>query len=306
MELYLKYRPDTLDSIVGQPAAVKQLKGFVTNNSVPHVLGFFGPAGTGKTTLARIMASHVGATGMNVNEINAAVRNGVDDMRALQERTSLRPLGGGNAVYILDESHSLSKQAFQSLLKLLEDTPPHAYFMLCTSQPEKIDKAIRTRITGITLNPIPTSAISQQLAAIASAEGVKVDVNSIDSIAKSANGSLRMAIVYLEQFIAAGCDPVILPSIFDQAEETNAWFPLCSEIIWPKKSWESVYALLSKISEDEVEKVRLTILSYAKSVMKDSKHADRAAYVITAMQSPFFDSKLPGFFAKYRIVWAKR
>ena len=307
MDLHIKYRPTNLESVVGQPQAVKQLRGFLNENKVPHVLGFYGPPGVGKTTLARIMANEVGATDMNITEINLAVKNGIDDVRSLQERCALRPLGGKNAAFILDEAHSLTKQAYQGLLKLFEDTPKHVYFFLCTSQPEKIDKAIKTRVTGINLHAVTESVSVKLISEVCFAESnIVLDTEHAELIARAANGSPRQALVYLGQALACGFDPVAMASLFAETDEKVSYFPICEAIMFPKQNdWSRIYGLITSIPEDEVESARWMILSYAKSCMKQQKNAERGARVIQAMKSPFFDSKLAGFLSNYYLVWSK-
>lgn len=306
MSYHITHRPKTLSEVIGQPQAVKQLQGFLDAKSVPKVIGFFGPPGTGKTTLARIMAKAVGANDMGITEHNLAVKNGIDDIRALQDAAAMRPLGGGNAAYILDEAHSLSKQAFQGLLKLFEDTPKHSYFFLCTSQPDKIDKAIRTRITGIELKAVPSSDLYNLLVKVAGDEGIEVRQDDFRAIAKAAGGSARNALVYLNQMQACGFDSSILADLGRSVDEKHNAFPLCSMLMWPKPNqWITVWSLIEALDDDELESVRWMLLRYAASCMKDSKNAARSALLIQGMATPFFDSKKPGFLAKCYIVWSK-
>jgi DNA polymerase-3 subunit gamma/tau len=307
MDLHIKYRPAKLAEVIGQPQAVKQLSGFIESGSIPHVLGFYGPPGVGKTTMARIMASEIGANGMNVNEINLAVKNGIDDVRSLQERCSMRPLGGGNAAYILDEAHSLTKQAYQGLLKLFEDTPKHAYFFLCTSQPEKIDKAIKTRITGINLQPVSEATLVKLIVDVAYLEaGIALQAEDAEPIARAASGSPRQALVYLSQAIACGFDPVAMASLFAEVDESSDIFPLCKLIMFPMAGqWEQIYALVSKLPEDKIEPARWMLLNYAKACMKEQRNCERAVRVIQAMKSPFYDSKVAGFLANCYLAWSK-
>ncbi len=309
MDLHIKYRPTDLASVVGQPQAVKQLRGFLNENKVPHVVAFYGPSGCGKTTLARIMANEVGATDMNITEINLAVKNGIDDVRSLQERCALRPLGGKNAAFILDEAHSLTKQAYQGLLKLFEDTPKHVYFFLCTSQPEKIDKAIKTRVTGINLHAVSEKELMDLMASVLTAEGCELSLSPelLEPIARAAGGSPRQALVYLGQALACGFDPVAMASLFAETDETSNIFPICQAIMFPgqRNNWSTLYQLITSIPPEEIEAARHMVLNYAKSCMKDRKNCERAAKVIQAMKSPFFDSKVAGFLSNYYLVWSK-
>jgi DNA polymerase III delta prime subunit len=252
------------------------------------------------------MASQVGAKMMSIVEINGAVSNGVDDMRKLQDSCSMRPLGGGNSAYIIDEAHSLSKQAFQSLLKLFEDTPKHTYFFLCTSHPEKIDKAIKSRVTAISLKDVPLAGLKALVGNVASNEGITLPAGAVDTIAKSAGGSARVALVLLGQAISAKFDKDVMASMSLDVDEKSNHFPICSEVMWPKMSWETVYGHLDAIAEDEIEAVRWMLLRYAQACMSQGRNAARAAKVIQAMRTPFFDSKKAGFFANYYLAWSMK
>jgi DNA polymerase III gamma/tau subunit len=303
---HIKYRPSTLATVFGQPQAVKQLQGFLDASSVPQVIGFYGPPGTGKTTLARIMAKEVGATAMSINEINVADKNGVEDVRKLRDDAAMKPLGSKVSVFILDEAHSFSKQAFQGLLKLFEDTPKHCYFFLCTSQPDKIDKAIKTRITGIELKTIPEAQLTTLIGSVADSEGLEYREGDFKAIAKAAKGSARNALVYLNQMQACGFDRSVLADLANSVDEKHNAFPLCSMLMWPKaKSWGEVYALVDGVEDEELEAVRWMLLRYAASCMKDAKNCVPARNVIESMASPFFDSKKPGFLAKCSTIWTK-
>lgn len=298
MSLYKKYRPTTLDEVVGQGATVEQLKGFGTN--VPHVLGFFGAPGTGKTTLARIMAKVVGASEMNIIERNIGQDNGIDTIREIQQQSQLRPLGGGTTVYILDEFHSATKQAYQGLLKLLEDTPKHVYFIVCTSQPEKIDKAIRTRITGFQLNLIPQAGVVGMLQDVLTKEGMHTDSEVLHKIAKAANGSLRTALVMLEQVIASKFNPTVIAGLHAENEDFDAkpdLRDLAKFLLFKQCSWEQVYALADKIEKEDLEPARWFILSYAKACLSKKASAATSARCILEFRHPFFDSGKPGFIA---------
>ena len=313
MQLYRKYRPQTLDTVIGQDVAVSQLKQFVAGKNVPHVLGFYGEPGVGKTTLARIMATEVGCTDLrNIIEMNMGQKTGIDDIRSIQDNLTYRPLGGGPWVYILDEFHSCSKQAFQGLLKVFEDTPTYVYFFVCTSQPEKIDKAIRTRITGIQLANLTAVELVNLMTQVLRKEHPTVcdePYKMLPKIAFAAQGSARRALVLLEQCVAVGFESESLTQICSNADdELNDLFPICKAVMWPgKESWESIYAdYLSKMTDDEVEQARWMLLRYAEKCMKESKNAGRSAKVITAMKAPFFDSKKPGFIANYYLVWSSR
>lgn len=308
LSLYQKYRPTTLDEVVGQKFTVDQLKGFGKN--VPHVLGFYGAPGVGKTTLARIMAKTVGASEMNIIERNIGQDTGIDTIREIQQQCQFRPLGGGTTVYILDEFHSATKQAYQAMLKLFEDTPAHVYFFVCTSQPEKIDKAIRTRITGFALSELSQGEVVRQLQFVLANEGKGAQATVLESIAKAANGSMRTALVMLEQVIAANFDPEVIANLKSDEDDLDRkpdLRDLAKGIIFKQGTWESIYALVDRVPNEEIESARRYVLAYAKSCMAKQNTAPMAARCILEMREPFFNSGKAGFLAVcYKLFAAPR
>ena len=143
LELYRKYRPTTLDQMVGNEATIKSLKKELENGS--HTFLFTGNAGCGKTTLARIIAKEVGAGELSIREINSADNRGIDTAREVMEQMRFNPSDGDALVWILDEVHMISSAGPNAFLKALEDTPSHCYFFLCTTNPEKLISPLKTR-----------------------------------------------------------------------------------------------------------------------------------------------------------------
>ena len=306
MDLHIKYRPTTLDQVVGQGNAILVLKGYLATDSVPHVICFTGNAGVGKTTLARIMANELGATGMALTEKNLGVHNGIEDIRDLGHQASHRALGGNNSVFILDEFHSITKQASQGLLKLFEDCPKHAYFFCCTSQPEKIDKAIRTRMTVIELGTVKPSDLEELLLKVMQAED-KVNEPVAKQLANAAGGSAREALVKLGQAIASGYAGSVIEELTTPDVEKSDRIWLAREMMNQEMPWTRVFGQLKDVTDDEVESLRWLLLRYAQSCLgSGGTKADQAARVITAMKSPFFDAKKAGFLANCYLAHKKK
>lgn len=226
MSLYLKYRPQNFASLVGQDHATKTIQSALQNHSLAHAYLFCGPRGTGKTSLARILAKGLNCqnpiggsepcnqcsicTSINAGklvdliEIDAASNRGIDEIRELREKIVFAPSQAKTKVYIIDEVHMLTKEAFNALLKTLEEPPEHAYFVLATTEAHKIPETIVSRCQQFSLNRIGVLDISHRLEEIATNEGVKFQKEALDLIAKLSNGGLRDAIGLMEQMMMTG------------------------------------------------------------------------------------------------------
>src|SRR5688572_25883760 len=138
MELYKKFRPKTLKGVVGQEGAVSSLQSMIDKGRLPHTILFSGPSGCGKTTIARILKGILECSDLDFFEINCADFKGIDMVRDIRRYVGIPPLHGKSRVWLIDEAHQLTKDAQNAFLKLLEDTPKHAYFMLATTDPQKL------------------------------------------------------------------------------------------------------------------------------------------------------------------------
>ena len=147
-ELYKKYRPDGYGDLVGQAPAVKVLRGLL-KKGLPHAMLLTGPSGCGKTTVARIIKNKLQCQDSDFVELNSASDRGIDVIRGIDGRMRLGGLLGGPRIWLFDECHRLTKDAQEAMLKYLEDTPSHVYFLLATTEPDKLITAIRTRCTEV-------------------------------------------------------------------------------------------------------------------------------------------------------------
>ena len=162
MTFYTKYRPQTWDEVAGQAHITRTLMNALDNSEVAHALLFAGKHGTGKTTVARILARELGAVGSDLVEIDAASNRGIDDARRLKESTFFVPINGPVKVFILDEAHMLTKEANNALLKTLEEPPPHVKFLLATTDPQKLPVTVLSRCLQFNLkNMLPEVRIYQ-------------------------------------------------------------------------------------------------------------------------------------------------
>ena len=145
MVMYRRYRPTTFKDVVGQDHVVEALERSIKNKTIGHAYLFAGGRGTGKTSVARIFASEIGCTEKDLYEMDAASNRGIDDVRAIRDAVSTMPFESPYKVYIIDEAHMLTKEAFNALLKTLEEPPPHAVFILATTEAEKIPETVVSR-----------------------------------------------------------------------------------------------------------------------------------------------------------------
>lgn len=196
--LYNKYRPTELSDVVGQDSAVNTIQAALDSNTLAHSILISGTHGTGKTTLARIIAKMSGSEPFDIMEIDAASFNSVADARQLINTTRVRPQTSPIKTYIIDEVHMYSSSAFNVLLKLLEEPPSYCRFILCTTELHKIIPTIKSRCMSLILHNINEENITKQLIMICDLESIPYDVNGLNLIAHSAEGSMRNALSNLE------------------------------------------------------------------------------------------------------------
>ena len=221
LALYLKWRPRRFDEVVGQLQVTRTLRNSLKAGRVRHAYLFSGPRGTGKTTTARLLAKAINCDGedapcgdcracraiqegryLDLIEIDAATHTGVDDVRELREKIVFLPSEGRFKVYIIDEVHRFTGNAFDALLKTLEEPPAHAVFVLATTEVERVPATIQSRCLHFAFRRVPQKEIAAQLEKIAQAEGFQYEDEALALIAREGNGSVRDGISLLDQLLA--------------------------------------------------------------------------------------------------------
>lgn len=285
MSLYLKHRPRSFEQMLGNQKAISSLISIAKKKRRPHAFLFTGQAGCGKTTAARIMSKEMGADAQDIHEINSADFRGIETIRDLREKILFLPSHGEKSVYILDECHKLTNDAQNGLLKSLEEPPDHVVWFLCTTEPEKLLKTVRTRCTVVFFESMSDEVLLSLLKKICTKEKRNIPIKLLKEIANKAEGSPRQALSYLEQIIDIPEKEMGSVQIMYVQDQEKEMIDLCRALI-AKKKWKEVSALLKELKADP-EATRRMVLKYCSSVLLNGQ--ERAYLVMEPFLDPFYE-----------------
>jgi len=282
MNITEKYRPKSLDEVLGQPQVTKSLKSIIEEKKHSSFI-FEGPSGTGKTTVARIVAKMLGASGMDIEEFDASTNSGVDDMRLLAERQCVFPMSGAR-VFIVDECQRLSKNAWDALLKSIESPPVSNYWIFCTTEISKVPATIKTRCLHYKFKAVTPVEMIPHLKSIRELEKFSISDELIEKIASSVGGSPRAAILRLEQVNGLSSEEV--EALLSVEQGIPGGYELAKLLNDSAFNVSEVMSLLKTLKDENAEGIRQIVRAYFTTVLMNSPSKRWPKLVLAAFIQP--------------------
>ena len=295
LPLHRRYRPKDFDEVFGNESTVNSLKNLTERKMpIPHVFLFFGPTGCGKTTLGRIVAEKMLNCNMEINyfEINAGCDGGIDTARGIIENMNYGALGGGSRVILIDECHRINTHFANAMLKPLEDTPEHIYFILCTTEPEALIETILNRCSRYKVEKLSDEDLYNLVDwVLEDLDRPSLPDNVFDKLAETVDGCAREALVILDQIIGLDDPEDMIKSIVSSHNTAKKQAKDLFDAIQKAKSWKVVSGVLKKLDGDP-ENIRRAVLGLATYHLLQGD--ERSAQIIDCFRDNYFNSGKAG------------
>jgi len=295
MSLSIKCRPKTLEEVRGNEDTIRSLESVLSRprESIQHTFLFTGPSGCGKTTLGRIISTRLGCVGMDYHEVDTTLYRKTNDIEDILSQAYLSPWEGEIQVWLLDEAHQIgvggnspSNKAQNALLKMLEEPPPHTYFILCTTNPEMLLTTIRSRCAPFEVSPLSPLTMETFLKEVSRSERKRVPTDVIEQIVSASFGSCRTALQLLDKIINLNPEDMLI--ITEQAvAKENQVIELC-RAVFQRSGWKQVAELLKGLEKEAPESIRLAVRGYCGNILLTGKDNAQAYVVMDCFRAPFY------------------
>lgn len=298
MPLAIDYRPKSFDQVAGNRQTVKALQAILNRprKDIQHAFLLTGPSGCGKTTLARIIKDMLGCNGRDYTEVDSAQFRGIDTIRDMRGQMMYKAVEGDVRVWLIDECHQLSRDAMNGLLKALEDAPAHVFFILATTDPEKLLPTIKGRCAQFEVQSLDQDEMTEFLSTICRKERKRVPADVLKQISRDSMGSCRNALQVLDKVI--DLDPEDMKAVAEQeAQKENAVIDLCRALM-KREKWPTVAGILKGLEKEDPEKIRLAVMGYATTVALNEKDASKAYLILDVFKDPTYNN------GRSQLVWA--
>ena len=310
-DLHVKYRPEIFEDVLGQEHIVKSLTDLRDKNTWPHAYLLEGGSGLGKTTVGRIIARDLKCEASNLVEVDAATYSGIENVRQLTSTLAYKGFGKNpTRVFIIDECHSLSKTAWQGLLKSVEEPPDHVYFIFCTTESDKVPKTIRTRCTIYNFRSVSVDDLTDLILYVTEEEKFEnLTEKMLVRIAQKAEGSPRAALTLLGKCQGVK-DMEELEQVLESADDNKSIIELCRLLagIQGGTTWKKCVKLINNLEELPPESIRLVVINYMTKVLSTTTEDGKAMKILNvldAFKGPWYNAekKAPLFLAIGSIVF---
>jgi DNA polymerase III subunit gamma/tau len=299
--LHIKYRPTDFDEFLGNASTVQVLEKELSKEKPIHAYLFTGPPGCGKTTLGRIVAKRLGCKGNDFREIDSADFRGIDTVREIRKQSQFLAMEGERKVWLLDEVHKLSNDAMNALLKALEDPPDHVYYVLCTTDPQKLIETVKDRCQQLKVGPLSDAEMKKLIRTVVKAEGESLQKNIYDQICQDSQGRPRAALQILTKVLCVPAESR-LEVAQKAAEEQSQVIELCRALM-SASGWKKIANILVGLKNQDPETIRRGVLGYCQAILLKGEENDQAAAIMEEMLTPFYSSGFPELtFACYSIM----